>query len=167
MFYHAPLRPEWRLTQGLLIAEGCCPSPKAFYCPSEKVPCLIDGLPMTFEFHWPMGFTGYITRSDYGETWPAGHDSWYDYRIYRIDGEDGRGPNGQKSYVSDYVRINTDYDYTHFPQWRPEHLVHNGGWNVWYLDGHAKNVVYKERFGTEYWFPTPWRRIWRELFDLE
>ena len=154
--------------QGILLSGDYCSSPQVYYCPTlPKRPVWFDQ-PMTKDFLWPKQLSGYLTRSDYGDTYPVPrHDTWYGYyRIYRIDDSNDYGPNDQKSYVSDYIRPSWDFNHTVFPQLLPDHLIHNNGWAVWYLDGHARHVPYDRHIGIEPWFPTPWRRVWAQLYDV-
>jgi|WetSurMetagenome_2_1015567.scaffolds.fasta_scaffold238471_2 prepilin-type N-terminal cleavage/methylation domain-containing protein len=161
VWWCAPL--EDNLTQGLLISQKYCPSPKTYYCPSISYRCN-DGVPMTYDGHWPMKRSGYLTRSDFGETWPPG-DNCYGRLLKRIDGEDYGTPNGLKSYVSDHIL--GAWDSITIPQIVPDHIAHRSGWQVWYLDGHVKFFEYYPYTVIENWFPIPWRRLWGEFYDRE
>jgi prepilin-type N-terminal cleavage/methylation domain-containing protein/prepilin-type processing-associated H-X9-DG protein len=164
--------------QGLLLSRKYCGSEKAFYCPGIQQTCYSDGVPLSYEGHWPLRKSGYSTRADYGRGWDSGHpsdpcDGWYDSRLFRID-TDFHGhtnasfydaPNNLRSYVADHIYA--VWLPGGYPQLSSEHLPHNRGWNVWYLDGHTRRVEYKFCSAIEYWFPTPWRRVWNEIFDAE
>ena len=146
--YLLPFGNDWWIAtldssrpQGILLSKGFCPSPDAYYCPSLRYAIeFLSPIPLTKDFLLPQGKSGYLTRSDYGETWPPGNIGWYDrHRISRLDGEDNGRPNSQKSYVSDHIYPSWDFPHTVSPQLLPEHRVHKrGGWDVWYLDGHAQ-----------------------------
>jgi prepilin-type processing-associated H-X9-DG protein len=140
--------------------------------------CYAHGVPLTYEAHWPLRKSGYISRADFGRGYDSGNptdpcDGWYDSRLFRIDssftGQQYTAfrdcPNSTRSYLADYI----------YPIWLPggypqlssDRIPHADAWNVWFLDGHVKRLRYKFHYPIENWFPTPWRRTWNELFDSQ